>query len=91
MDAMRFENLINPTGCRHTGRVMGRWAAMIINQIGNDLARGVLGLVRTAKENSLVSQARAVFICLICNMKKHKVMFQNARVHSQLFWCSYFM
>ena len=51
MGEMRFENLINPTGCRHTGRVMGRWAAMIINQIGNDLARGVLGLVRTAKEN----------------------------------------
>ena len=34
-NVMRFENLINPT----TPRVMGRWAAMIINQIGNDLSR----------------------------------------------------
>ena len=35
VDVMRFENLINPT----TRRVMGRWAAMIINQIENDLSR----------------------------------------------------
>ena len=34
-NVMRFENLINPT----TPRVMGRWAVMIINQIGNDLSR----------------------------------------------------
>ena len=41
MDVMRFENLINPTTCR----VMGRWAAMIINQIGNDLSRAEENLI----------------------------------------------
>ena len=54
-NVMRFENLINPT----TPRVMGRWAAMIINQIGNDLSRAEECLIwdeqqRSAKANPLI-------------------------------------
>ena len=72
---MRFENLINPT----TPRVMGRWAVMIINQIGNDLSRGEECLIWDEQRRGVLKQTH-LFGCQptycmfydIHNIKKHQ-------------------